>query len=90
LIGNQTAVTFKAVMAGKSAGVLHLIDKLSVLPLILTCMFSSISSVVAPKSQPNYAAANSVLNAASNLQNSQVSVLAEICVNVGPWLTKPH
>lgn len=76
LIGNQTPSAFREVMAGKSSGVLRIMSATLTLPLVRRFVFSSVSSIVAPAGQPNYAAANAVLNAAANLQDSQVCLAA--------------
>lgn len=72
IIGNQTPSAFREVLAGKSSGILRIMIATLRLPLVRNFLFSSVSSVVAPAGQPNYAAANAVLNAAANLQDSQV------------------
>ncbi len=69
---NQKPSSFRAVMAGKSSGALSLQHATAHSAVSSTIFFSSVSSVVAPLGQPNYAAANAVLNAVANAQNIQV------------------
>lgn len=45
-------------------------------PIMHVALFSSISSVVAPTGQPNYAAANAQLNGWANAHSMQVSLLS--------------
>jgi len=59
---DQTPSSFRAVLAGKVSGLLRLGSTLAALPTRGLALFSSVSSIVAPVGQPNYAAANAMLN----------------------------
>lgn len=56
-------------------GMLALEDALSAQPFKHQLLFSSVSSIVAPTGQPNYAAANAILNAHANTKAQQVATL---------------
>jgi len=63
LLLRQTAGRFRASLAGKVGGLLALDAALGGAPLRAALLFSSVSAIVAPLGQPNYAAANAALNA---------------------------
>ena len=52
-------------------------------PTAAQLLFSSVSSIVAPLGQPNYAAANAILNAHANSQTLQVqpSLISHCCTS---------
>ena len=58
----QTPGSFRTVLAGKVSGLLRLGSALTAIPLRALALFSSVSSLVAPVGQPNYATANAMLN----------------------------
>ena len=51
-------------------------------PVVSSILFSSVSSIVAPTGQPNYAAANAILNSHANSKAAMVSFL----INSAPCL----
>ena len=71
LLLRQTASSFRAALAGKVSGLFALDAALAGAPLAASALFSSVSSIVAPVGQPNYAAANAVLNAWANGRSAQ-------------------
>ena len=81
LLLKQTPGSFRAVLGAKAGGLLRLERPLSLAPASATLLFSSVSSLVAPLGQPNYAAANATLNAWANAQSEQARPL--------PWKTQP-
>ena len=58
----QTPGSFRTVLAGKVSGLLRLGSALAAAPLRALALFSSVSSLVAPVGQLNYATANAMLN----------------------------
>ena len=61
------------------------LDRLSAQqPTAAQLLFSSVSSFVAPLGQPNYAAANAILNAHANSQTSQVKtcLISHYCTSL--------
>jgi hypothetical protein len=71
LLLKQTPGSFRAALGAKVGGLLCLERPLSLAPAAATLLFSSVSSIVAPLGQPNYAAANAMLNAWANAQSEQ-------------------
>lgn len=71
LLLRQTAGSFRAVLAGKVSGLFTLDAALAAAPLCAMMLFSSVSSILAPLGQPNYAAANAVLNAWASARSEQ-------------------
>ena len=67
----QTPGSFRAALGAKVGGLLRLQRPLSLAPAAATLLFSSVSSIVAPLGQPNYAAANAMLNAWANAHSEQ-------------------
>lgn len=70
-LARQTAGSFRRVAAGKVCGLQALETRLAVMPLAALATFSSISSIVAPLGQPNYAAANASLCAWASAKAAQ-------------------
>ena len=63
----QTVESFRAVLSGKVSGLQLLENQIGNLPLVSLMLYASVSALVAPTGQPNYAAANAMLGAwASN------------------------
>ena len=62
LLLRQSVSSFRSVLAGKVSGLRHMSAVLVAQPLQTMALFSSVSSIVAPLGQANYAAANSMLN----------------------------
>lgn len=73
LLPKQTPSSFRAVLGVKVSGLLAMDAAMVALPLSSIMLFSSVSSIVAPLGQPNYAAANAMLNAWANGRSSQAS-----------------
>ena len=67
----QTPSSFRAVLAGKVSGLLRLGSALAALPTRGLALFSSVSSIVAPIGQPNYAAANAMLDNWASSRSAQ-------------------
>ena len=67
----QTAGSFRRVAAGKVAGVQALERNLVNAPTCGVVAFSSVSSIVAPLGQPNYASANASLCAWASAKAAQ-------------------
>lgn len=80
LLLRQTTSSFRAALAGKVSGLFALDAALAGAPLAAMALFSSVSSIVAPVGQPNYAAANAVLNAWANERSAQA------CPSEAWWL----
>ena len=57
------------------SGLLQLDAVLRKQPAAALLLFSSVSSIVAPLGQPNYAAANAILNSYANASSAQVCAL---------------
>lgn len=72
LMLSQTPGSFRRVLAGKVAGVFGLEGAMKLSPLGLAALFSSVSSIVAPLGQPNYATANAMLNHWASTSSAQV------------------
>lgn len=70
-LAKQTPGSFRRVAAGKVCGLQALERRLSAAPLAAVACFSSISSIVAPLGQPNYAAANASLCAWASAKAAQ-------------------
>ena len=70
-LAKQTAGSFRRVAAGKVAGVQALERQLSNAPTRGVVAFSSVSSIVAPLGQPNYASANASLCAWASAKAAQ-------------------
>ncbi len=75
LLLKQTPATFRGVLGAKVSGLLAMAPHLHAAAMPHTLLFSSVSSIVAPLGQPNYAAANAMLNAWANAQSAQVRSL---------------
>lgn len=71
LLLKQTPATFRGVLGAKVSGLLAMAPHLHAAPISAVALFSSVSSIVAPLGQPNYAAANAMLNAWANAQSAQ-------------------
>ena len=72
LLLKQTPATFRGVLGAKVAGLLAMAPHLHAAAVPHTLLFSSVSSIVAPLGQPNYAAANAMLNAWASAHSAQV------------------
>lgn len=72
LLLKQTPEMFRGVLGAKVSGLLAMARHVGPTPLSAVLLFSSVSSIVAPLGQPNYAVANAMLNAWANAQSSQV------------------
>jgi KR domain len=70
-LAKQTAGSFRRVAAGKVAGIQALDCQLSNAPTRGVVAFSSVSSIVAPLGQPNYASANASLCAWASAKAAQ-------------------
>jgi len=68
----QTPSSFRNVLGPKVSGLITIAARVQAMPLCSLVLFSSISSIVAPLGQPNYAAANAMLNALGNNHNQKV------------------
>jgi len=79
LLLRQTAGRFRASLAGKVGGLLALDAALGGAPLAAALLFSSVSAIVAPLGQPNYAAANAALNAWATGRGAQARAACELC-----------
>ena len=75
-ISNQTPASFRAVLGCKVVGLDTLHGAMQATPLMSTVLFSSVSSIVAPLGQPNYAAANAMLNTWASAHCNQVSLIS--------------
>lgn len=73
LLLKQDPESFRSVLGAKVSGLLAMGSTLGLAPLQSILLFSSVSSIVAPLGQPNYAAANAMLNAWANTQGTQVT-----------------
>ena len=73
-IMNQTPTSFRAVLGCKVTGLDTLHEALRGVPVARMVLFSSVSSIVAPLGQPNYAAANAMLNHWASAHSNQVSI----------------
>ena len=72
LLLRQTPGSFRAVLGAKVSGLLRLGGPpLRLAPAASVLLFSSVSSIVAPLGQPNYAAANAMLNAWASARGAQ-------------------
>ena len=77
LLLRQTPGSFRAVLGAKMAGLLGLDGTaLRAAPVGAVLLFSSVSSIVAPLGQPNYAAANAMLNAWASARSEQARRLS--------------
>ena len=70
-LAKHTPGSFRRVAAGKVAGVQALERSLSAAPTRGVIAFSSVSSIVAPLGQPNYASANASLCAWASAKAAQ-------------------
>lgn len=70
-LAKQTAGSFRRVAAGKVAGLQALERNVAALPTPGVVAFSSVSSIVAPLGQPNYASANASLCAWASAKAAQ-------------------
>lgn len=70
-LAKQTAGSFRRVAAGKVAGLQALERNLAAAPIPGLVAFSSVSSIVAPLGQPNYASANASLCAWASAKAAQ-------------------
>ena len=71
----QTPASFRSVLAGKVSGLLRLGAALAAAPLRALMLFSSVSSIMAPLGQPNYATANAMLNHWASTHAAQGSIM---------------
>ena len=71
-IANQTPASFRAVLGCKVSGLDMMQESLQGAPVASVVLFSSVSSIVAPLGQPNYAAANAMLNHWATAHSNQV------------------
>ena len=74
LFVKQTPHSFRTVLGPKVHGLLAIATRLSALPLSSLMIFSSVSSLVAPLGQPNYASANAIMNTMANFHKRKVSM----------------
>ena len=74
----QTTCSFKAVFNPKMMGLIAIENATIGMPLSSIVLFSSISSIVAPLGQSNYAVANAMMNSWANGHNLQVNTM--LCV----------
>lgn len=84
-LAKQTPGSFRRMAAGKVAGLAALERHLGALPVPGLAAFSSVSSIVAPLGQPNYAAANASLPAWASAKAGQgetLSYSSEVCVKL--------
>ena len=89
LLLKQTPATFRGVLGAKVCGLLAMAPHLQAAPVAAVALFSSVSSIVAPLGQPNYAAANAMLNAWANTQTTQVCIQQFFILSIPPHAA-PH
>ncbi len=77
-ISNQTPASFRAVLGCKVVGLDAVHNAMQGTPLMSTVLFSSVSSIVAPLGQPNYADANAMLNNWASAHSNQVSLASTL------------
>ena len=68
-------------MGPKISGLIAIENASVGMPLSSIILFSSISSIVAPLGQSNYAVANAMMNSWANGQNLQVSIIIYAALN---------
>ena len=66
------------------SGLLAIEAQVTALPISCLLLFSSVSSIVAPVGQPNYAAANAILNSMANfnvqkVENAEPLTTQDLC-----------
>ena len=88
-LAKQTAGSFRRVAAGKVAGVQALERELSAAPTRGVIAFSSVSSIVAPLGQPNYASANASLCAWASAKAAQGTPVERRLAVESVWLRMP-
>ncbi len=81
----QTPETFRGVLGPKVSGFFAMEDIASILPLSSIVLFSSVSSLVAPLGQPNYAAANAILNSVASIHVQKVHIVHEMMSQCMRW-----
>ena len=69
---NQTPNTLRTEIGPKVSGLLAIQAHVLALPLFALVLFSSVSSIVAPLGQSNYATANAMLNSIANFHSLKV------------------
>lgn len=88
-LAKQTAGSFRRVAAGKVAGLQALERQLSNAPTSGVVAFSSVSSIVAPLGQPNYASANASLCAWASAKAAQGDICSQMPRTLCSRLTEP-
>ena len=78
----QTTCSFKAVLSPKMMGLIAIENATIGMPLSSIVLYSSVSSIVAPLGQPNYAVANAMMNSWANGHNLQVNTMLCVATNI--------
>jgi NAD(P)-dependent dehydrogenase (short-subunit alcohol dehydrogenase family) len=83
MISSLNQARFKSVFPAKVMGAIHLHDLTRRLDLDFFTMFSSVTSVLGPPGQSNYAAANAFLDSLAH--HRKAHGLPGMAINWGPW-----
>lgn len=84
-VENKTPEQFAAVFDTKVAGLRHILDAIDTAQLRGVVMFSSVSGRCGNVGQADYAAANEVLNKASQRLSAGLPEARVVSINWGPW-----